>query len=98
MLSKPRCHVSNTLSQNSDKVLAFYFTRFGMIIPKRHNNSLILIEQGTMMMKINIPQSINRSRLLTTINPANVATIRPIKAQSFRQIRHLITAQEIAHA
>lgn len=69
-----------------------------MIIPERHNNSLILMEQGPMMMKINIPQSMNRLRLLTTINPANVATIRPIKAQSFRQIRHLITTQEIAHA
>jgi hypothetical protein len=69
-----------------------------MIIPEKHNNSSILIEHGTMMMKINIPQSMNRLRLLSAINPANVATIRPIKAQSFRQIRHLITAEEIAHA
>jgi hypothetical protein len=98
MSLKQLWHVSNALSQNLFKILAFYLNYFGMIIPLKHSDLLILIERGLNIMKVYILKYMNRLRLLTITCHASVATISPLKAHPFRQTCHLISAQEVAHA
>lgn len=98
MSLKQLWHASNALSQNLFKVLAFYLNHFGMIIPVKHSDLLILIERGLNIMKVYILKYMKRLRLITITCLASVGTISPLKAHPFRQICLLISAQEVAHA